>query len=83
MDSLRRGPFSEWWTQREVDRMVPDPERVQAVFLAALECQDPAKRAAVLDTQCSTDAELRGRVEALLRAHDQFDSSLDGPLATR
>jgi hypothetical protein len=63
--------------------MAPDPERVQAVFLAALECQGPAARAAVLDARCSTDVELRRRVEALLQAHDQFDSSADGPLAAR
>jgi WD40 repeat protein len=63
--------------------MAPDPERVQAVFLAALECQDPAERAAVLEAVCLADVELRQRIEALLRAHDQFDNSLEGPLATR
>ena len=41
-------------------------KRVQAVFLSAVECHDPAARAAVLDRECSTDAELRQRVEALL-----------------
>src|SRR5271167_4805065 len=57
-----------------------DPVRVQAVFLSAVECHEPAARAAVLDRECSTDAELRRRVEALLRAHDQPDSLLDQPL---
>jgi serine/threonine protein kinase len=61
--------------------MMPDPERVQAVFLAAVECRDPEARAAVLDAQCSGDADLRRRVEALLSAHDEFDESLDMPLA--
>ena len=57
-----------------------DPKRVQAVFLSAVECHEPAARAAVLDRECSTDAELRQRVEALLRAHDQPDSLLDRPI---
>lgn len=57
-----------------------DPNRVQAVFLSAVECHEPAARAAVLDRECATDAELRRRVEALLRAHDQPDSPLDQPI---
>ena len=43
-----------------------DPKRVQAVFLSAVECHDAAARAVVLDRECSTDLELRQRVEALL-----------------
>jgi tetratricopeptide (TPR) repeat protein len=61
--------------------MSTDPDRVQAVFLASLECQSPADRAALLDAQCSGDPELRRRVEALLLVHDQFDGFLDLPLA--
>jgi len=57
-----------------------DPNRVQTVFLSAVECHEPAARAAVLDRECSTDAELRGRVEALLLAHDRPDSLLDQPI---
>ena len=60
-----------------------DPNRVQAVFLSAVECHDPAARAAVLDRECSTDAELRHRVEALLNALDQPDSLLDQPIVGR
>jgi serine/threonine protein kinase len=48
-----------------------DPGRVQAVFLAAVEAKDPAERAAIVNSQCTGDDELRARVEALLRAHDQ------------
>jgi hypothetical protein len=33
--------------------MPPDPNRVQAVFLAAVECHEPADRAAVLDAECA------------------------------
>jgi hypothetical protein len=57
-----------------------DPQRVQAVFLSAVECREPAARAAVLDRECSTDAELRQRVEALLVAYDQPNSLLDQPI---
>ncbi len=56
-----------------------DPQRVQAVFLSAVACRDPAERATVLDRECSTDLELRQRVEALLLAHDQPESLLDQP----
>ena len=56
-----------------------DPQRVQAVFLSAVECHEPAARAAALDRECSTDLELRQRVEALLRAYDQPESLLDVP----
>ena len=57
-----------------------DPNRVQAVFLSAVECDDPAARAALLDRECATDAELRQRVEALLKAYDRPDSLLDQPI---
>ena len=57
-----------------------DPQRVQAVFGAALECDAAADRVALLDRECSTDPDLRRRVEALLDAHDQPDSLLDRPI---
>jgi eukaryotic-like serine/threonine-protein kinase len=57
-----------------------DPQRVQAVFLSAVECHEPAARAAVLDRECSTDLELRRRVEALLSGYDRPDSRLDQPI---
>ena len=57
-----------------------DPKRVQAVFVAAVGCDAIADRAAVLDRECSTDPELRKRVEVLLRAHDSSDDFLNQPL---
>ena len=36
--------------------MPADPQRVQSVFLAALEVADPAARAALLDRECGDDA---------------------------
>jgi hypothetical protein len=41
----------------------------RTVFLAALERDDPAQRAAYLDATCAGDPGLRRRVEALLQAH--------------
>jgi prepilin-type N-terminal cleavage/methylation domain-containing protein len=50
--------------------MMPlDAQRVQSLFLAAVEAGTPAARAVPLEQQCGTDAELRQRVEALGNAH--------------
>jgi hypothetical protein len=57
-----------------------DPRRVQAVFLEAADYHDLADRAAILDRECLDDADLRRRVEALLRAHDEFNSFLNEPV---
>src|SRR5262249_34715363 len=57
--------------------MPVDPKRVQAVFLAAAEQEGAAGRAAVLDRLCGADAELRQRVETLLRAHHAPGSFLE------
>src|SRR5262245_26874989 len=48
--------------------MAVDPARAKSLFLAAADLADPAERAAYLDRECGGDAELRARVEALLRA---------------
>lgn len=50
----------------------------KAVFLEALDCGSPAELAAYLDRTCQGDAELRGRVEQLLRAHSQAGKFLGG-----
>jgi hypothetical protein len=57
-----------------------NPRRVQAVFLEAADYHDPADRAAILDRECSADLELRRRVEALLKAHDEFNRFLNDPV---
>jgi len=54
-------------------------QRIQTVFVAAAEIADPVERAKFLDSGCEGDVQLRSRVEALLRAHDQPDSLLDRP----
>jgi non-specific serine/threonine protein kinase/serine/threonine-protein kinase len=50
--------------------MAIDAARAKSLFLAASDLADPAARAAYLDRGCGDDAELRARVEALLRAGD-------------
>jgi hypothetical protein len=51
----------------------------RAVFLAALELDDPTARAAYLDAACAGDPALLLRVEALLRCHEQAGTFLDVP----
>jgi hypothetical protein len=48
--------------------MAVDAARAKSLFLAASDLDDPAERAAYLERECGGDAELRARVEALLRA---------------
>lgn len=58
--------------------MPADPNRVQAVFLAAVELPDADAQVALLDRECGSDAALRDRVERLLAAHRE-DSFLGTP----
>ncbi len=41
-----------------------DSKRVQAIFRAAVEHQDPDDHAAILDCECASDVELRQGVES-------------------
>src|SRR5262249_32836485 len=52
----------------------------EEVFLAAVEKDTPAERAAYLDSVCGQDPQLRARVEGLLRSHQQAGSFLEQPL---
>lgn len=52
---------------------------VETIFNAALQKGSTAERFAYLDGACGSDAELRGRLEALLRAHEEAGSFLDAP----
>src|SRR5260370_40007303 len=49
------------------------------IFIAALNKQNAAERALFLDGACGSNADLRERVEALLRDHDQLGSFLESP----
>ncbi|HEY7159541.1 MAG TPA: serine/threonine-protein kinase [Gemmataceae bacterium] len=59
--------------------MNPDPVRVEAIFSAALSKESSEGQMAVLDEACAGDPDLRGRVEALLRAHQEAGSFLQRP----
>ncbi len=52
----------------------------RAVFLQAIEEEDPADRRAYLDSACGDDAQLRRNVEALLQAHENPADLLDHPI---
>ncbi len=60
--------------------MSADPRRLKDLFGSAAAIADPAERAAYLDRECN-DADLRRRLDALLRAHDRPESALERPLA--
>ncbi|MBL8892457.1 MAG: protein kinase [Planctomycetaceae bacterium] len=50
--------------------MTINPQRVQAIYLAALEISDLATRRELLDQECAGDDALRRRVDELINAHD-------------
>ena len=60
--------------------MSVEPRRVQAIFLEAVNHQDPASRKGVVDRECGDDRALRRRVEMLLLAHDEPESELEHPV---
>src|SRR5262249_32149953 len=51
------------------------------LFIAALERDDPAERDAYVAQACGSDADLRRRVERLLRLHGEAGSFLEPPPA--
>lgn len=57
--------------------MQASTDRAKEIFLHALELAGEEARSAYLETVCGTDAELRKRVENLLRSHRPEDSFLD------
>jgi serine/threonine protein kinase len=59
-----------------------EPEySLRRIFTDALDVADAAERAAFVQRACGTDAELRHKVEALLRAHEQAGGFLNPPVA--
>jgi hypothetical protein len=71
------------WNERPCgnDSMAADARRVQAVFMAALQAEDPVRQAAILDRECGSDPELRQSVEALLKANRGPATILDPAMA--
>jgi len=59
--------------------MTVDEKRVQAVFEEVLAAADPDQRASVLDRECGSDADLRRRVEKLLKEQDEATSIVERP----
>jgi serine/threonine protein kinase len=55
--------------------MALDTHRVESLFQAAAQVPDLNSRAALLDRECGSDAELRHHVEALLRARGTQENS--------
>jgi serine/threonine protein kinase/tetratricopeptide (TPR) repeat protein len=54
-------------------------ESPKAIFENAFEISSPAERKAYLDETCADEPELRQKVEALLRAHEEAGSFLENP----
>jgi len=59
--------------------MAIDPKRLQDLFQAAVNLSGD-ERAALVEQACAGDAELRGRLEALLKAHDDPGELPEGGL---
>ena len=59
--------------------VISNPSQVEALFFAALEKNDEAERAALLESACADDAELRRQVEKLLNAHPKMGEFLKTP----
>ncbi len=60
--------------------MTSDAQKEEDIFCNALEIASAAERDAYLHEACGDDAELRRRVEALLRRHLESRGPLDAPL---
>jgi tetratricopeptide (TPR) repeat protein len=58
----------------------PQPSE-KSIFLAAIEIASATERAAFLDRACGGSQTLRGKVEALLQAHEKPQQLLDTPAA--
>jgi serine/threonine protein kinase len=60
-------------------KMKEEPKDIKTIFSEALEKKDVKERADYLNEACGNDAELRAKVEALLKAHQEAGSFLDVP----
>jgi hypothetical protein len=61
--------------------MTDQADRIESVFAAALQQPSSQERGNFLDRECADNPVLRGRVEALLKAHDRAGSFLKDPPA--
>jgi serine/threonine protein kinase/tetratricopeptide (TPR) repeat protein len=59
---------------------VADPaDRTESIFAAAVELTSEEKRAAYVEEACAGDADMRRRIDALLKAHDRAGHFIDRP----
>src|SRR5690242_10840081 len=61
--------------------MITNDNRLETIFAAALVKGSREERAAYCDEACAGNAELRLRLEALLKAHDDAGNFLERPVA--
>jgi WD40 repeat protein len=59
--------------------MNAEPKDIKAIFSEALDKQTAEERAAYLDQACGNDANLRSKVESLLKAHEEAGDFLEVP----
>jgi hypothetical protein len=59
--------------------MADEPQNLRGIFSEALEKQSPEERRRYLDEVCGDDADLRSRLEELLRAYGQAGDFLEVP----
>jgi eukaryotic-like serine/threonine-protein kinase len=55
-------------------------DKIESIFVAAVALPNNADRSAYVEQACGGDENLRGEVEALLRAHDRANHLLDRPV---
>ena len=56
--------------------MSADPDRVKAVFEAAVAAGDSAAQAALIEQECGVDGELRNQVEAMLQGRESLTATV-------
>src|SRR5262245_14782357 len=61
--------------------MISSPEALESILAAAVEIADEPERRAFVERACAGDAELKGRVEALMRNYFRAGSFLESPPA--
>ena len=56
------------------------PKDIKSIFADALEKESPKARAAYLDATCGDDADLRTKIETLLKAYEESDDVSNEPI---
>ena len=64
-------------TTRDRIMLHEQPPEIESILSAAIDKKSTKERHAYLDGACGNNAELRDRVEALIRAHDEAGTNVD------